>query len=1520
MTHLFFLDSGFTDSVQQDFFWSRRLQFRDIDPLDHFTFEKMTGPDSLSIQQSDSALELSWIPRNSDVGLHPIRLIIWDDSLASDTLAGSVEVLNRNDPPQPAEIVVPQDESEYQSLFLTAQFLPAVDIDANDSLFYQLTVGWMDGDSIRNSPWVYLTGDTLSYSFNSAFYEDLWYTIQIAVRDRSGDSALYPLTRFFINSGNNIPTFQIIEPLDSAIVQMSRPIFHIGNIVDSDDSLFTVDYEIYKKTGELLVGRTYFSSQQYVCDCTLVDNAQYAWRSRVHDASGGSAHWSPMTPFFVNFIEENPGIPLSFSIYGLNVNTHYLGVDNPTFYWGLAEPPDPDPLEQQANMRFMIQIFSDTTGPPFFQFTTSPGQSYYFYSGNSLQEHIWYYATLYVIDQTGRYSERYPYVAFYIDLINDKPVFESVPEPLAWEDIGYRYLIKVFDAENDPVFLELSQAPQEMTLLMDSLTYNGDTLLVPLRWLPTQDDIGLHTVQITLWDHMDRITQQTYQLEVKNTNDAPQWLLPLSDTTFFIRYGQQLEILLNAYDEDSGDSVRFIPLAKPTWCQLSSIAREGKFFSASLTAIPDSLAIGNHTLFFRIADDSSVMLDRFFNIQVTPSNRPPGVPIPLSPASQTKIRDTRRPTLVALATTDPDDSLLTYNFEVALDNQFHSIVTSAHSILPIKDTVRWTIGMDLIENTYYYWRIRARDAQLEFGDYSSSQEFFINLVDDPPNKAPELLQPANHLIFHQNDSLIFRFTNPTDPDTPPDSLRFFLYIYFQKNGNVFYYQQNQIFDWSSYYTTINLTQVFLLNGTRVENESFYWRVLVQDNTTNQLSSQVDTFRVSFLDEVPNPINQFQVRKDNGGFFFSDTRLETNNDYVYFQWSAGSDPDPEDSVSTLQYRVTIFEAMDELAPVDTLLTFPNVFSAYSHQDSTLITDGFVMKDNIRYRASISALDQKGLAGEPVYSFPFLYNSENDAPSQPVILNVRNKDDDNILRDTNVTIEFMTMGDMDYTDSIETLGFECEISSDTFFNQVLYRFEDISYSNLEVIESPYQFYLFGYTLPQALENYKIYFFRLRIFDDGGLFSQWSNAYRLEIQSGNRLPQKPVILSPTNQQEINETNLPPCIIQAATDPDGDSVRYYYQLYELDPSYALIDSFIHTFYIAWTPGSFLSENGYYRYRVRSFDGKAFSGFDSVSFYIDQLVEPPTVPQLFRVKDLQNGIITNNNPSYLWKASADPDPHDEDNILYHIEVNHYPDTMFLWRSYQNLVGNSFITPEEDSLTEDAWYRATIRAEINGKNEVSQWVEPIVFKVNKIQQMPQVSFSGSFVEVGRVYKGVVDIEWEASDLDDDPLVITIEYSGDYGNSWMTLPALDVRGDSMYKNDSLYYWNCNDTYTIPGELNSQLRLSVTDGLSLPVAAYSQRFTIARISGAQPKVFSPDHEPTRINFNLSKDGAVTISVYNLARRLVRQVINGDYFSEGDHYVEWDGRDQNGNYLPNRLYFIVVQKPGNESETSTVVIMRK
>ncbi len=144
-----------------------------------------------------------------------------------------------------------------------------------------------------------------------------------------------------------------------------------------------------------------------------------------------------------------------------------------------------------------------------------------------------------------------------------------------------------------------------------------------------------------------------------------------------------------------------------------------------------------------------------------------------------------------------------------------------------------------------------------------------------------------------------------------------------------------------------------------------------------------------------------------------------------------------------------------------------------------------------------------------------------------------------------------------------------------------------------------------------------------------------------------------------------------------------------------------------------------------------------------------------------------------------------------------------------------------------------------------------------------------------IKKGYVDIGQVYSFLYQNDIMFVgtgqgMVVSGDDGNTWRMIEAYEPSSDSS-----------NDTY------------------------------------AYPNPFSPQKfGEVKLQFKLAEGSQVTCEVFNFAMEKVRTVTSSVYFSSGEHYLVWDGKDSYGKTAANGVYFYIISY-GDDKVWNKIII---
>ncbi len=416
---------------------------------------------------------------------------------------------------------------------------------------------------------------------------------------------------------------------------------------------------------------------------------------------------------------------------------------------------------------------------------------------------------------------------------------------------------------------------------------------------------------------------------------------------------------------------------------------------------------------------------------------------------------------------------------------------------------------------------------------------------------------------------------------------------------------------------------------------------------------------------------------------------------------------------------------------------------------------------------------------------------------------------------------------------------------------------------------------------------------------LWISWTLDANVYVLSNNLPPEPPASgFSPENQQQIN-TQAPVLRCNFILGPP-DLQRFRFLLQE--------NNTVRTFESGYGSNAVsvsLRDNQRYKYWIHTIDsaGLVSARTDSFTFYVNQNEEPPFLGGTFAIEGLEGGTVRTLTPRFTWEPARDADPLDTPNaISFELQIDHSNnfDTAAL---RHEIIGPGRTTyTVSSSLQEDTHYYARLRA-VDRTQQVSNWSQTLAFFVNQRNTSPRVILTKP--HGGEVFSGAMTIEWEAVDDDQDTLAITIQLSLDAGSSWRTLPATDDLGNAIH-DQKINYQYFVDLERFPDSHQALVQI-IVQSTNQPVTQRSGMFIISNARfNCLPRSFSPgdrENDKIIISFELRKSANVSVRIYNLAGQLKRVILERAYRYEGAHREEWNGRDDQGVFVPPRAYICVI-----------------
>lgn len=339
------------------------------------------------------------------------------------------------------------------------------------------------------------------------------------------------------------------------------------------------------------------------------------------------------------------------------------------------------------------------------------------------------------------------------------------------------------------------------------------------------------------------------------------------------------------------------------------------------------------------AQSNWMTASNFFVNTVNDAPTAPGISSP----NNTQVGDAS-PTLTVTNAGDADYDTLTYAFQVASDNGFLNIVTSASGVPQGSGSTAWTVPIALSEDTQYFWRARATDDQGTPGNWANSG-FFVNATNATPG-APGLNWPADAAeITTRTPSLTV--VNAVDADN--DAL---LYTFEIDTAGTFTTSNKQ----TSSPIAEGAGTTSWTPSMLADNTIWFWRVKANDGAADGPWMTTASLFVNTVNDAPTAPT-LQNPADNGQAAVLNPTLSLN---------AAADPDND----SLAYEYEIY--------TDSGLT--NLAASTVGAGTSWIV-GTALSDNTHCWWRARARDVHGLAGPWTAANAFFVNNNgyNDPPS-------------------------------------------------------------------------------------------------------------------------------------------------------------------------------------------------------------------------------------------------------------------------------------------------------------------------------------------------------------------------------------------------------------------------------------------------------------------------------------------------------------------------------------------------------------
>lgn len=351
--------------------------------------------------------------------------------------------------------------------------------------------------------------------------------------------------------------------------------------------------------------------------------------------------------------------------------------------------------------------------------------------------------------------------------------------------------------------------------------------------------------------------------------------------------------------------------------------------------------------------------------------------------------------------------------------------------------------------------------------------------------------------------------------------------------------------------------------------------------------------------------------------------ETDSQYPVLSVSNANDPDAQ----TLGYDFEVY--------TDAALSLPAA-AVYNVQEGSNTTawqaDAHLQDDTFYY--------WRARADDGTYSSVwmtvarFFVNTANNAPSIP---GISMPGDQSEVTDRQPVLEVTNAADSDH----DPLTYEIEVYADPDMSAPITAKTGIFEGSGGVTR---------WQVDVELADNTTYWWLSQARDNESTAGGWTSLNEFTVNTTNAAPEEPTIFEPADNTEL-ALQTPELVVQNASDSDLDLITYFFEIdavntfdsADLQRSDAMTEGAGST--TAWTPAQ-LADNTLFSWRVRAYDGAAFSKWANGSFFVNLSNDAPGAPAIQNPGDFSEA--TTLAPKLRLHPPLDAD---RDQLSYHYQL-----------------------------------------------------------------------------------------------------------------------------------------------------------------------------------------------------------------------------------------------------------------------------
>ena len=415
-----------------------------------------------------------------------------------------------------------------------------------------------------------------------------------------------------------------------------------------------------------------------------------------------------------------------------------------------------------------------------------------------------------------------------------------------------------------------------------------------------------------------------------------------------------------------------------------------------------------------------------------------------------------------------------------------------------------------------------------------------------------------------------------------------------------------------------------------------------------------------------------------------------------------------------------------------------------------------------------------------------------------------------------------------------------------------------------------------------------------------------------SGGNPPESFSLLYPSNEMVVSSL-YPEFVWHASNDIDFMDTIHYQLI--VDTPYPGILTYDPGYDTSFTITEPLPDNSHIYWKIIAEDLDGLQTINQNGYQVFHTNIENEVPSTFSLVAPNYGSIQSVlTPDFYWTQSIDPDPMDEVSYVIHYEINNSG----IWNNIE--IFSNWYQPELN-LMDNSRFKWFVQAmDLYG---AESFTDSSIFFTDEFPEPPSNFSTILPLDQASIANSEIQFVWNRA-LDPDPLdilyyqVVYVTNLEDWQDTlhyqYSEIIEEDTTITLSLDSDIIYYWGivARDTDGFLVQSNEGVPNELLIGsLNTKENNIPSQFYLYQ---NYPNPFNPI---TRINYDIPKDGYVSISIFDITGRKIVSLVNENKI-RGSHSIYWEGKNDMGENLPGGMYIYTI-KAGNFVGSKKLVLIK-